>query len=173
MRTAPSVLGQTAMQSVLAGHSTLHPKGSNWKRNLSADLLLTALIDAFSILVIFLLMSFSSSGEIIFISKDAELPAAALANELERNLVVRVEEGKVYVENKLIAFGELTKELLSFRNASLSEGGVQAEAGVAGEPKETLIVQGDRRLKYEVLSQVIAAASQAGYSDIRFAVVRK
>jgi biopolymer transport protein ExbD len=34
-------------------------------------------------------------------------------------------------------------------------------------------IQADRRLKYEVLNQVVLAASHAGYSDVRFAVMMK
>ena len=57
-----SVLKQTAMNGNLASVSVLNPKGHSRKKNVHADLLLTALIDAFSMLVIFLLMSFSSTG---------------------------------------------------------------------------------------------------------------
>ncbi|MNY80175.1 hypothetical protein D3C86_2211080 [compost metagenome] len=34
-------------------------------------------------------------------------------------------------------------------------------------------IQADRRVKYDLLNQIILAMNQAGYSDIKFAVVAK
>ena len=93
MLSSQSILSDTALQSVLAGEGFIHPQEGRHRRIINADLLLTALIDAFSILVIFLLMSFSSTGEILFIGKDTELPKAKLGEILERNPVVKVEGG--------------------------------------------------------------------------------
>ena len=64
------VLKEKALGSILASSSVLNPESEHHKKSIVADLLLTALIDAFSILVIFLLMSFSSTGEILFINKN-------------------------------------------------------------------------------------------------------
>ena len=72
------VLSDSAIHGVLAGESYIAPTSGRHKRTVTGDLLLTALIDAFSILVIFLLMSFSSTGEILYIGKDQELPTARL-----------------------------------------------------------------------------------------------
>ena len=58
MMTVHSILSETSLRTQLGAESILKPKESRWKRVLAADLLLTALIDAFSILVIFLLMNF-------------------------------------------------------------------------------------------------------------------
>lgn len=166
MRTTHSILDETIMRSVLASQSLVNPQDGKWKRNMVADLLLTALIDAFSILVIFLLMSFSSTGDILFLSKDTELPKAQLASELERNPVVRIEADKMFVEDRLATVDQLTGELLELRKKFMETHANMEYPGI-------VTIQGDRRLKYEVLSQVVAAASQAGYSDIRFAVTRK
>ena len=85
-----SVLSESALHSMIGESSILAPQSERSKRNVIADLLLTALIDAFSILVIFLLMNFSANGEIIFMGKGIELPKAAKGESLERNPVVKV-----------------------------------------------------------------------------------
>ena len=90
-----SILAQTAFESELMASSVIGPRHGRGKRSITADLLLTALIDAFSILVIFLLMSFSSTGEVLFINKNTELPKSAQAEMLERQPVVKV--GKLAV----------------------------------------------------------------------------
>lgn len=162
-----SVLQQTALQSHLAAQSVLGPKQARWKRILAADLLLTALIDAFSILTIFLLMSFSSTGEIIFINKGMELPKAAKAETLERNPVVKIDENQIYLESRAVGNGDaLFQALLELRKKFTAE-----------RPQEEfspiVTVQADRRIKYSFLNQVVVACAQAGFSDIRFAVLMK
>lgn len=162
-----SSLKQTAMLSSLASTSVLKPDAGHGKRKLEADLLLTALIDAFSILVIFLLMNFSSTGEILFVSKGMELPKAAKAETLERNPVVKVEDGQISLEGKMIGGGDvLFKTLLEMRQTFSKDRPGEEFPG-------TITVQADRRIKYEFLNQVVVACAQAGFSDIRFAVLMK
>lgn len=160
------VLRGSSFHSIIGESSVLHPKSERAKRNIVADLLLTALIDAFSILVIFLLMSFSSTGEILFMGKGMELPKASRGEELERHPLVKIEEGKIFVEDAEVAAAGLTAALLDVRKKF-------SETRPGEEFPGTLTVQGDRRLKYEVLNSVVLASSQAGFSDIKFAVIMK
>lgn len=166
MLASKSVLETTSFQSVLANQSVLRPKTGNWKRVLALDLLLTALIDAFSILVIFLLMSFSSSGDLLVIGQDQELPSAGQAEALERNPVVKIEKDKMYLEDKEVTASTITAELLDLRKQF-------AETNPGTEYPGIVTIQADRRLKYESLNQIVVAAAQAGFSDVRFAVLMK
>ena len=160
------ILKTSVLSGVLESNSILAPKGQHAKRHIVAELLLTALIDAFSILVIFLLMSFSSTGEILMIGKDQELPKARLANVLERNPVIKVDDGKLFVEDKLVDANSITAELLDLRKKYQEIHPNEEFPGIA-------TIQADRRVKYEFLNQIILAMNQAGYSDIKFAVVLK
>jgi len=161
-----SFLRETAMQSTLSSASYIKPKNGKWKRNLAADLLLTALIDAFSILVIFLLMSFSSTGDILYIGKSTELPKASRTEVLERNPVVKIEEGKMYLEDKLVDTESLVGALLALRKQF-------AETRPNEEYPGIVTIQADRRAPYSVLNAAVLAASHAGFSDVRFAVMVK
>lgn len=161
-----SVLEATAFQSVLANQSVLRPKTGNWKRILALDLLLTALIDAFSILVIFLLMSFSSSGDLLTLSEDQQLPSAGQADVLERNPVVKIEKDKMYLEDKEVNSSTIVGELLNLRKQF-------SETNPGEEYPGIVTIQADRRIKYESLNQIVLAAAQAGFSDVRFAVLMK
>lgn len=160
------VLAGRASGSILGSMSVLNPDFGKHKHAGPSELLLTALIDAFSILVIFLLMSFSSTGEILYIGKGTELPKAANTTVIERFPVVKIDEGKVYLEDALIEGNSLTAGLLELRQK-------WQEQHVGEEYPGTLTVQADRRVKYEVLNQIVVAASQAGFSDMKFAAVIK
>lgn len=160
------ILKQSVLTGTIETQSVLEPKGGKKGRHMGADLLLTGLIDAFSILVIFLLMNFSSTGDILMIGKDQELPKAQLAGVLERNPVIKVEEGKIYVEDKIVDANSITAELLEIRKKHQELLPDTPFPGVA-------TIQADRRVKYEFLNQIILGMNQAGYSDIKFAVVMK
>ena len=160
------VLKNSAFHSVIGESSVLAPQSERSRRSIVADLLLTALIDAFSILVIFLLMSFSSTGEILYMGKGMELPKAAKGEMLERHPVVKVDDGRIFLEEKEVTADQLTAALLEQRQRF-------QETHPGEEFPGVLTIQGDRRLEYEILNGIVLASSQAGYSDIKFAVVMK
>lgn len=161
-----SILGNQSQHSVLGSLSVLNPDSKRVQKSIVADLLLTALIDAFSILVIFLLMSFSSTGEILYIGKGMELPVATQALQLERFPVVKLDNGAIYLEDAEVKIEGLTAALLELRKKYQETRPNEEYPGV-------MTIQADRRVKYEVLSQIVAAASQAGFSDLKFATMMK
>ncbi len=164
---ANTVVKQSALPGILGSSSVLAPRGGErTKKTGSADLLLTALIDAFSILVIFLLMSFSSTGELLVVGKGQELPKAARADMLERFPLVKIDEGRYFVEEREVSSDGLVAELLSLREK-------WREMHPGEEFPGVLTIQADRRVKYEIMNSVVLASSQAGFSEIKFAVVMK
>lgn len=155
-----------SVYSPLGGASILGPHQGKEKKSIFSDLLLTALIDAFSILVIFLLMSFSASGEILQMTKGMELPKAALAAQIERNPVVKISEGKIYLEDKEVTADGLVASLLELRENYKVTHGNEEFPGI-------VTIQADRRTKYEQLNSIVLATGNAGFSDIKFAVLMK
>ncbi|MNJ94718.1 Biopolymer transport protein ExbD/TolR [compost metagenome] len=99
-------------------------------------------------------------------NKNMELPKAHLADVLDRNPVIKIDEGKIFIEDKLVTVNSVTGELLELRKKYHEIHPNEAFPGIA-------TIQADRRVKYEHLNQVILAMNQAGYSDIKFAVVMK
>lgn len=160
-----SIVRMTSFHSSLGETSVIRPTGDKHERSIVAELLLTALIDAFSILVIFLLMSFSSTGELLMMGKNMELPKAS-ADMLERNPVVKLDNGKLFLEDKEVTADTLVQALLELRKNFL-------EMRPGEEFPAILTVQADRRAKYEQLSGIVQASAQAGFGDIKFAVVLK
>jgi biopolymer transport protein ExbD len=160
------VIKTTAIGSVIGESSILAPKSERHKREVHAELMLTALIDAFSILVIFLLMSFSSSGDVVLVGKGIELPKATMGEQLDRQPVVKVQEGKIFVEDKEVPESGLVASLLELRKRFHETRPNEEFPGI-------ITIQGDRRLKYEQLNSIVLASSQAGFSDIKFAVIAK
>ena len=78
------------------------------KKTLIMGLLLTSLVDMFSILVSFLLQTFSSSPE-VYIAKDLRLPDAISGGEVKMAPVLSMSKSKVYLDSK--DMGDLDKVL--------------------------------------------------------------
>ena len=157
-----SVIAETAKASPLKEASTLNPEGGKRKGGLLAIVMLTSLVDAFSILVIYLLVSSSNSGEMLYISKDMQLPDAVQTNVLERNTLIKIEKGKYFIENQEIKKDSLVSSLIEIRK-NLEKTG--------DKTKEAITIQADKRASYDLLNSVILASSHAGFSDIKFAVL--
>lgn len=164
------MMGSTSVKqtmfSSMANISILNPKNKRHKKSIFADLLLTALIDAFSILVIFLLMSFSSSGEVLLLGKNMELPKAGLGIMLERHPVIKVEENRLFLEDKEIKQEELVAEMMKLRELHKETHPNQEYPGI-------VTIQADRRLKYEQMNSIVLASGNAGFSEIKFAILMK
>ncbi len=151
-----SALGATTVRS-----SIMRPKGSRTKRNAIATLMLTSLVDAFSILVIFLILSHSANNEVVDVGNQITLPKANESQLIDQGVVVRIEKGHFIIENNEIQLGELMAHLKTLNSS------------VDAAKREGLVIVADRDMDYEDLSPVILAGSQAGFTKFKFAVVRK
>jgi biopolymer transport protein ExbD len=154
-------LSQSQLSSALAGQSMIRPKQNRGRRMMVASLMLTSLVDAFSILVIFLIMNHSTSQEVVNLGQNITLPKAEQSQFIQEGVVVRLEGGKFMVEDKEVALGGLARHLKGLNDS------------VKTARKEGLIIVADRDMDYESLSPVILAGSNAGFTKFKFAVVRK
>ena len=163
-----SIINETAIESTTGAGSTLKPQGKRGRKDLAQGLMLTSLVDAFSILMIFLLMNFSATEEFIFLNKGTVLPEASQILELEKNTVVRVENEKLFIGEEELDESGLIAKLIEIRKeiaAAAEEGLEVAEPGVT--------IQADRLVAYEFLNKVVLASNHAGFSDIHFVVLRE
>lgn len=71
-------------------HGLRQRRTGSSKGHIAGELPLTSMIDMFSILVIYLLMNFSTTGEIFFINKNLALPRATKSNPLTTGPLISV-----------------------------------------------------------------------------------
>ena len=141
---------KTSVFNTITGASILNPKHARHKKNIFSDLLLTALIDAFSILVIFLLMSFSSTGELLTMGKDMELPKAALGDVIQRYPVIKIDNGKVFLEEKEINESNIVAGLMELRQRHKDTHPDEEFPGI-------VTIQADRRVPFSQMNSIIVA----------------
>ena len=148
----------------------LSSRGKASKRQKAvATLMLTSLIDAFSILVVYLLMFFSDTGEMAYISSDIDLPKASAIERLDRYSIIQVKKDGYFVEDKKLIQEDLVPYLVSLKK-QLNQSAIQDE-GTDQKETITITIQADKKVKYKHLSPIIQACSHAGFSNIKFAVL--
>ena len=145
----------------------LSSKGSPVKKKRGAAvLMLTSLIDAFSILVVYLLMFFSSTGEMTYVSSDIDLPKANVIERLDRYSIIQIKKEGYFVEDMELKADNLVSYLVDLKKQLNRNRSNPAE-----NQKDTITIQADKTVKYERLSPVIQACGHAGFSNIKFAVL--
>src|ERR1700678_636189 len=87
-----------------------HIHGGGGNKHATFELPLTSMIDMFTILVIFLLMNFSATGEIFFIQKNVVLPEASHAKNLESAPLISVSASGVSLEAQKVGDNPLHLE---------------------------------------------------------------
>jgi biopolymer transport protein ExbD len=154
--------------------------GGGKKKSLMMPLNLTAMVDMFTCIVIFLLQSFSASGELMFMQKDLKLPEAGNGSALEeRGPVVTLFHNEVLIEGQKIAaleelddtlptIPDLTEKLKKMKENDLKYKGPQDPT----KPYEGhMIVQSDKTTDFELVRKSIGSMNEAGWTHIQFAVM--
>ncbi len=167
------------------------------KRSVTAILSLTAMVDMFTVLVIFLLQAYNSNPIILINPEAVSLPQAQETKDLRPAAVVTIAKGNVYVEKVQVATMEevlaskdwilprLQQELLLLLQTKKAEYDgklrtrIQNIIGTEPAPTEDpnewrkVTLQADKDIEYLSVKKVMYTVSAAGAGEINFAVMKK
>lgn len=159
---AQSPLAPKVTLSPTKALSILRPKGQGSHSILVGSLMLTSLIDAFSILVIFLLMNTSNSLQEVELKAMNGLPIASRTDALKRGVILAIENGRYKLGDEVIAPRDLSRRLADEKK-KMEDGQIVKKA--------ELIIQAARGMNYDDLSPILVAASEASFQSYKLAVV--
>ncbi len=155
-------------------------KSGHGKKSTYAELNLTSMVDMLTILVVFLLQTFSASGELLVVSKNIVLPEATNFKDLERAPVIGVSKDSVTLDGRPVAdANELNKEnTVDWKITDLHDQMVTLKNNFKLlHPSEnfngTVIVQADKSVDFKVIKKVMYTCAVAGYNNVNFAVNQK
>jgi biopolymer transport protein ExbD len=163
----------------LRGNPLSHGKKSGF-----IELNLTAMVDMFTVIVIFLLQSFSGEGE-VSVHKNLTLPDSEKAKPLsERGPIVVVMRGEVLLDGEVVASLEddqaaepgipaLTEKLVAVKSANdkIEEELRRRDPSRPVKPFDgNLIVQADEETDFKLVRRAIFSANEAGWVHLQFAV---
>lgn len=153
------------------------------RKGVYASLFLTSMVDMFAILVIFLLQSFSSEGEIIVLPQGLELPKVKNTGSLQEapSLIIGLDEitfqGEVIAQTAdVMASSEwnipkLQEALTNFKSELEAEAIALRELDEeAKKEMQKINISADRRLTFEAVKKVIYTAGFAGFPIYQLAV---
>lgn len=151
-----------------------HLKGGQ-TRSLIIELPLTSMIDMFTILVIFLLMNFSATGEIFFIQKNLVLPEANYAHPLESAPLITVTENNITLETQKVGDNPLTvqesDQNLPRLASALKQIRIMEETIHPNQPfKGQVNIQADEKTPLIHIKRVMQTCILEGWTGINFAV---
>lgn len=142
-----------------------------------ANLSLTSLMDIFTILVFFLLVSSSNPSKLPDV-KNLKLPNSVAETDPKDTLVIMVTRDDVLVQDMKVSSVNEIKALKTDLIPSLaSELKYRASKTVAtlnerGIPEREVTILGDEKTPYTVVRKIMATCSESDYAKISFAVVR-
>lgn len=167
------------------------------KRDVTALLSLTAMVDMFTVLVIFLLQNYNTTGEILYIPKEVVLPKAASVRELKPSHVVTISNKEILLDKDPVAtFAEVQaaedwniqrlKDQLAEalqRKKAEQESKLQnrirdAVEATRGENEEDpnqwskVTIQADKDVDFLTIKKVLFTVTEAGAGEINFAVTK-
>jgi biopolymer transport protein ExbD len=167
---------------------------------IGASLSLTPMVDMFTILVIFLLQNYSSTGEVLYIPKEVQLPKASQIKELKPAHVVIITAVDVILDKETIVKADQIKEQKDWMIPALRdrlvqllrEDDIKARQAVAqtisknlpgvirpnstplpDESRRKITVQADKNIDFLTVKKVMFTVTESGASEINFAVLKK
>lgn len=134
-------------------------------------LMLTSMVDMFSMLVVFLLQTFSSSPEIL-VTKGVELPNSITPSQVREAPVLAISsDGNLYLDQMLVGktddVSKKPNELLQKLNKIKKTWAKSHSTPFTGE----INLQADREIKSTVVAQIMGILTSSQFQSIELAVV--
>jgi biopolymer transport protein ExbD len=170
----------------------------NSKRSVVVMLSLTAMVDMFTVLVVFLLQNYQTTGEVLEMSDEVSLPKAHAVKELQPAHVVVVKRDTILLDKDVVASFAQVKEQPDMhieglyqklkerfieadqRRAAigqrLRDAVAENKAGRAGDSPEDdrrITIQADRSVDILTIKKIMTTLAEVGASEINFAVIKE
>ena len=145
-------------------------------------LMLTSMMDMFTIILIFLLFSFSENPEDLKLDKDLELPTSTAEGEYQETIKIVLSQKELRLNDEVMAavqgrkIAGLTNDNLE--SSSLFQGlktfRIESEKSENDQaPPTHILFLCDKSHSFQTINRVIKTAGLAGYPNFQFAVLEE
>jgi biopolymer transport protein ExbD len=139
---------------------------------------MTSLIDLMTVIIIFLLQSFSTEGQIVTVSNDLSLPKSSARKTPELNVNIVVTNKYIMAENeKLVGIDEVlanddlvVPQLYEWLGQRREMTEKIAQYSTKTTFKGNVTIEGDRRIHFRVLKKIMYTCGQQGFNNFALAV---
>lgn len=150
----------------------------NSRKAKSTGMMLTSLMDIFTVLVLYLIVN-QGSGVDLEPPKRVTIPDSVVETIPKRSIVIAVSETEVLVQNEpVISLQEVSESpqdyIEAIRQAMLRmKNKAAAEGDTAVSESSEVIILADRSVPYKILKKLMSSSSSAGFDKISLAVNQK
>ena len=142
---------------------------------------LTSMIDMFTILLVFLLKSYSAEGQIVTVTKDLKLPESTSQKPPQVASVVSVTHDWILLDGRPVEkidtvlkqpdllIQNLYDQLLQLRAITESIGGISDRMGGF---KGQIAIQGDRDITFDLMKRIMLTCGKVGYNNMHLTVMQ-
>ena len=152
------------------------------QKNGVAALNITSLMDVMTIILIFLLFSFSSEDQNLRLAKDLELPRSTSEKPFKWAINITLTEDELMVEDLSVCRyknGQFVdtrddpdKIVLLYKQLTDLKG-LEKYREVDRDASEPVVIfQADKKHRFDTIYKVMKTAAMAGYPNFRFAVLK-
>ena len=152
------------------------------KKQEEAGLIITSLIDVFVIVLVFLMRSISSEGNLMTSADNLVLPMSSRSKSpTEVSLTIIGDQDNINVDDHAIAkTADVRKQdsllvpgILSVLEKKREEEKKAEMLGIIKEATGKVVVQFDKNTPYDIVTKIMATCGYAGYTNIKFAVTKR
>jgi len=156
------------------------------KKKENASLNITSMMDMFTIILVFLLKSFSAEGSILTNADNLVLPnSASKKKPSEVSLQLAVTQDMILLDNQAVvptedarnippdAHDPVIAKLEERLNVCLNAEKEMVRIGALNAVQGKIIVQVDKNIDFDVLFKIMNTCGKAGYNNMNFAVMER
>jgi len=151
------------------------------KKQEEAGLIITSLIDVFVIVLVFLMRSVDSEGNLMTSAENLVLPMSQRSKTpTEVSLTIIGDQKNITVDDVMLIETDkvrkqdslLVKPVLDVLVKKREEERKAEVLGLIKEATGKVVVQFDKNIPYDIVTKVMATCGYAGYNNIKFAVTK-
>jgi len=157
------------------------------KKTRKVPMNLAAMMDMMTIMLLFLLQSFSADGSMLTNADDVQLPNS-ISNQrpVDLPLQIVISQDAIIVDNAVIEdtrllaareFAEFVQDTTTALDRALREKMEQqlemVRIGLLVEARTDIIVQVDKNMSLNVMYKVMSICGRQGFNDMKFAVMMR
>ncbi len=158
-----SILSHLEAQSPLKNIAPLQNKEGRVKKAVIATLILTPLVDAFAILVIYLLVNTVATSEVKDLDKTLKIPKAYNSSTFKGGLVVQIKGKQYFIDKKRVSDRAIIKEMKKYAKKTLA---------MKDKTKASLVIVSDKKTSFKMINPLMIWASEFDISKVQLAVLR-
>ncbi len=161
-------------------------RGRAPKKKRPEGLNITSMMDMFTIILVFLLKSYSADGSVLTNADNLVLPnSISKKKPQEVNLQVAVTQDMILVDNQPICPTEDIKRIAQTEhdpiaskleerlNAAFSQEEEMVKMGALNQVMGKVVIQVDKNIEFDVLFKVMNTCGKVGYNKMNFAVMER